>query len=502
MKRFFQTLPPFKATLLLILATTLVRIAASINAELTTDEAHYALYGYHLDWSYFDHPSLIGWLQALMLNFSSSELAMRFIPLLLFAAASVVLYKLSVKLFPNESRWLGFVSVALMQSAVMLQLIGMAMLPDSPLLLLGLLVVWVLHDIVKDGQAGKNTLRYWLWLGLLLGLAGISKYTAVTLVLTVLLALHFGRKWRQVLSPGPWLAVIVAGVVILPVLYWNYKHEWLSILFQLHHGTAKLDWQFKRLIISQAGQLIVYGPLLFGFGWVALVSGLKRWGALAQAENHGTMLLLAAALPLLLLFAWNSGYEMTLPHWTSFGWLVLAPLTARWLIKAWHKRWLRNTVYVSAAYSVLLNAAILGQLISPWLPFAENNNPLKDLYGWKAAAQHAAALRGEMNMVNPDEAYIFVENWTQGSRLGWYARPAPIMVLDDKINQFDIWFGSPKNNMRGILVLWPGETAQPETGGPGHFAKCALHDRMPVKVKGRVSSTFSFYACEGYQLKD
>ena len=105
MKKFFKSLTPLQATLLLIMATTILRLIAASSTELTTDEAHYALYGYYLDWSYFDHPSLIGWLQAIVLNFSDSDLALRLMPIMLFAAASFALFKVSIRLFPNETHW-------------------------------------------------------------------------------------------------------------------------------------------------------------------------------------------------------------------------------------------------------------------------------------------------------------------------------------------------------------------------------------------------------------
>jgi 4-amino-4-deoxy-L-arabinose transferase-like glycosyltransferase len=375
MKNFFVNLTPFQATALLILASTLMRLLAAGSTELTTDEAHYALYGLHLDWSYFDHPSMVGWLQAVVLLFSDSDLAMRVMPLLIFVAASFTLYKVCVRLFPHENPWLGFVSVALMQSAVMLQLIGMAMLPDGPLLLLGLLVVLALQRILQEGS-----LRHWLLLGFWLGLAGLSKYTAVALIITVVLALMFSKQWRQLRTPGPWLALLIGLLLITPVLYWNYQHDWISFLYQIHHGTAKLDWQFKRVLISQAGQLLVYGPGLYLFGMIAAVSGLRKFKTLGEQNARGVMLLLSLALPLLLLFGWNSGYEMTLPHWTSLCWVALSPLAARWILQTWHKRWVRRVVQGSIVYAVIIVGAIFSQLISPWIPFPENNYALRDLY--------------------------------------------------------------------------------------------------------------------------
>jgi len=381
-----------------------------------------------------------------------------------------------------------------MQSGVMLQLIGLAMLPDGPLLLIGLLVVLTLHRILDGGGV-----RDWLWLGLWLGLAGLSKYTAVTLIITVLLALHFSGQWRQLLNPGPWLALLIGFVVIMPVLYWNYTHDWASFLYQIHHGTGKLSWELKRLLISQAGQLLVYGPGIYVFGMIALFAGLYELHREKGQGERGVMLSLALALPLLLLFGWNSGYEMTLPHWVSFGWVALSPLAARWIIRAWQKRWVRATVHGSVVYAVLFVGVVFSQLISPWLPFPDNKNFLRDLYGWGQAAHKANELREEMAATPGAVPLIFTENWTLASRLSWYAKPTPVQVLDSKYNQFDIWFGSPQNGARGMLVLWPDANSIPATGGSNQFATCTLRERLPILVNARLASTFSFYACNEFK---
>jgi 4-amino-4-deoxy-L-arabinose transferase-like glycosyltransferase len=425
-----------------------------------------------------------------MLQFSASDLAMRIMPIALFSAASLLLYKVCLTLFPNENPWLGFVSVALVQSAVMLQLIGLAMLPDGPLLLLGLLIVLVLHRVLGGGG-----LRYWLLLGLLLGLAGLSKYTAVAFIFTVLLALMFSKQWRQFLTPGPWLALVIGLIVIMPVLYWNYRHDWISFLYQIHHGTGKSSWELKRLFISQAGQLFVYGPGIYVFGMIAAFAGLKKFNKLGEPAERGLMLCLALALPLLLLFGWGSGYEMTLPHWTSFGWVALSPLAARWIILNWHKRWVSISTKISIAYAIIFIGLVFSQLISPWIPFPDNKNVLRDLYGWSQAANRAEQLRTEMNSSNSLPPLIFTENWTLASRLAWYVKPTPVQVLDTRYNQFDIWYGSPQNGTRGILVLWPDADAKPATGGAGQFATCMLKDKLPVLTNKHLASTFSFYAC-------
>ena len=37
-------------------------------------------------------------------------------------------------------------------------------------------------------------------------------------------------------DPRTYLAAAVALLCIAPLLWWNYRHDWISFLFQLHHG--------------------------------------------------------------------------------------------------------------------------------------------------------------------------------------------------------------------------------------------------------------------------
>ena len=56
-----------KSIFWLIAVFTLIRLIVAPSFGLGVDEAHYVLYGYHLDYSYVDHPPLVGWVQAAML---------------------------------------------------------------------------------------------------------------------------------------------------------------------------------------------------------------------------------------------------------------------------------------------------------------------------------------------------------------------------------------------------------------------------------------------------
>lgn len=488
MPTVLKNITPWQATGWLVGVFAALRIWIAPAVGLSVDEAHYALYGLYLDWSYFDHPPLIGWLQAGVLPFSTSDLALRFLPVVLFALSAFSLHQLCQTFFPHESPWLGTLSVVLLHSAAMLQLVGFAMLPDTPLLLIGLRSLLTLHAILLESRT-----RDWLWLGVWLGLAALAKYTAITLVFTVIIALSATRQWGQLRRRGVWLATLVSLAFISPILFWNARHDWISFAYQLHHGTGNLNWELKSFAVSQAAQFFVYGPLLFVFGWIGL---LHSWH---ERRSLGVLLCLALALPVLLMFGWNSGYVMSLPHWTALGWVALAPLAARRILAAWDRTSGRIIVGVFGAISLVIVAVMLSELRFSWLPFKDNGNPLRDLYGWQQASQKAETLREALRQSGVAAPVLFTANWTYSSRLAWYARPAPVVVLDERQDQFDLWFGSPEPGASGILVWWPDESPAELAATQARFTRCALSDELPVMVNERIVSNFSFYACTGFK---
>jgi len=240
------------------------------HVELTNDEAQYALYGYYPAWSYFDHPPLSGWLNTLILQFSDSDFALRIWPVLLAALTSFLLYGFSRELFPSESVWLGTITVLLYQATIISQLIGLAMLPDTPPIPIAIAAAWLLFRALNDNQQ-----YLWVYIGLLFGLAGLAKYTAVTLVFTAVLGLIIYKAHKHLSTKWPWIAIVLAAIVISPVLYWNIQHDWISITYQLEHGSPDKSWQIKNLLTSQVTQLLAYSPAIFVFGYLSIFPTIK-----------------------------------------------------------------------------------------------------------------------------------------------------------------------------------------------------------------------------------
>ncbi|BBP42783.1 ArnT family glycosyltransferase [Thiosulfativibrio zosterae] len=472
---------PSKMSFLLIAVIAIWHLIIVGSVNLSVDEAHYALYGLHLDWSYFDHPPMVGWLNALILPFTQSDLGLRILPIILFSGSLWMLYLIANRLFP-EFAWTGFWTIALINSAIMFQLLSLSMLPDTPIMLASLLVFWTLLNL-RETQ--HPPLKPWLWLGFWLGIAGLSKYTAVTLVISLLLVMLIERRFYWLKQPGLYGAIALAGMMILPVLIWNAQHDWISFLYQIHHGTHNSDWSWLRAVQTQAAQFGVYSPLLFIVGWWL---AFKLW-----LNSDSSRLLAIFALPTLMLFAMGSGYEMSLPHWTQLAWLFLAPAVVFWVWQSWSKRFVRWFTYGSSALTIIASLLLNSHLFTPCLPFPDNQDLTRELQGWPEAIAKAQSYQAQ----DPNTVLV-ANNWSQASRIAWYARPHPIYVTDNRFDQFDLWFGNPPAHSNGIIIIPSYEAKQPRVGGPGAFKHCQLLETLPIVNHQKTLVTYRLFSCQDF----
>jgi hypothetical protein len=188
-----------------------------------------------------------------------------------------------------------------------------------------------------------------------------------------------------------------------------------------------------------------------------------------------------------------------LPHWTSPAWFCLAPFAGVGLAALWQKsyRWLLS---LCAGLQLLLCLLGFTLVFIGGISFgAQKNNPIADLYGWNLAGARAAQLVQEKQA-----AGTAVQNWTLASRLAWYSEPLPIFVLDQRQDQFDLWFGPLPENANVILVNWSGLPfpAPINSSDPrGYFNTCETIETLAINRFNQALSRFDFSFCQGWHPK-
>jgi hypothetical protein len=476
-------LTPAKATVYLLLVITLISFFSIGRVGLTVDEAHYALYGKFIDFSYFDHPPMVGWIEYLIEHFSQSNAAIRLPGLIFNILTSALLYYFCRRFFKSTFRWQPFVSVLLFQTAIAFHGLGLLFLPETPFIFFGLLSFCALCY-----WAEKPSILRAVGYGGSLGLAGLCNYTAFLLPIIGLIYVCFQKPLR----PYAWhfiLAGFTGLIAVSPVLYWNLHHGLISFLYQWHHVLHSEAINWPHFFASLFEPFFVYSPILYMGGLIALTqfSSTKN-----LSKNPVAFLCALASVILLGFFVYSSLHEFTLPHWPALGWLLITPVVAEKIVST-TSRLFKILFYGSLAYSIVLMLLLHALLLYNAFPFPIDKQPFHDVYGWRTAAIEAKALATSGDI-------FFVPNWTLASRIAWYGNmPIKVMGEDGNASQFALWFGVPQTGEKGIVVLPYGSDPQAllqKTGG--YFESCTLLKSINIVKHNYIVNQFQFYHCRGY----
>ena len=459
---------------------------------LSVDEAHYALYAVHPALSYFDHPPLVGWVQWPLVALQAPTAVLRLIPGLLWLATVQQVFQVTLLLAARQptvdATRAGAWALLVLLTAPLLHVLGIGLLPDTLLMLLS---VALLRQtlVLMDAQALQRSAP-WLWLGCLLGLAGLSKYTAIFSALAVAVCLLSVHGAALLMRRQAWLALLIALLLISPVLVWNAQNHWISFVYQAGHGAGG-HWRLVQVLRFVLLQLLAFGPLLC-WGLLAL------WRVPAPWRWSVSFFVIPFAL-----LALAAGGGSSLPHWTAPAWVALAPFAGLGLARTMAATGsARRAVRALVLMQVLACLTLPVLLLSAGMPFmagkvanaqaSDPPNPFADLHGWDTAGARALVLARQYGL-----DAVAVQNWTLASRIGWYARPLKVHVLEDRFDQFDLWDGKLAPGGKALLVDWSQLPYVTPLGLHG-FARCDAVDRQEVRRFGYEVSYFDFFVCTGW----
>ncbi|MGA2044097.1 MAG: glycosyltransferase family 39 protein [Roseiarcus sp.] len=416
-----------RAALAIILAFALARVALAFGLGFGVDESYTIAIARRLDLSYFDHPPLHQWLAHFTAQLVGEGPAIRLPFIALFAATGWLIFALTRDLFGAPA---GVRAVfCLNATAFFLVSAGGWVVPDGPLLLF-LAAAALAFARLLLGRPGPGAVwRLWLGGGFLLGLAGLSKYSAALFAFGLLAFLVLSpRQRRWFAHPAPYLAALLCLGMLAPAIVWNARNQWISFTFQGARGAPAARWRPAQLGAMALGEIVWLTPWMF----VPLVGALVAAARSARFDERRLFLLCLALPPILLFTATPLWGARGLPHWPAPGWLFAYPLLGAWLGEGFARRFAsRRSAAAAAAALAAVALALVAQAATGWIgaaiPLARGAvDPTLETLSW-APLRESPLLRGG---VLPAPAFVVATKWTEAGKIALALGPATPVIVD------------------------------------------------------------------------
>ena len=246
-----QIAAPLRTAFYLALVLTLAfKFWLAQKLPMTGDEAYFIYWGVYPDYGFYDHPPMVGWILALLLQLSRSEWVLRLPVIVLPALVALAMLRY---LRPTDES--GAYAAALAFLLLPVNVWNVLITTDSPLVLFSFLSALCFAAALR-----RETQWLYAASGAFLGLAFLSKYFAVLLGLAYLafvLTQAPGRSsWRG-------LAAVVAGALPFAALnaWWNYNHCWANLMFNVYNRHGDAGWSVQTPLLYALSVLYMLCPV-------------------------------------------------------------------------------------------------------------------------------------------------------------------------------------------------------------------------------------------------
>jgi dolichol-phosphate mannosyltransferase len=426
------------------------------QVELIPDEMYYWVYSRRLALSYLDHPPLVAWLiGAGTALFGDTTFGLRspLIPLSLLGAWLFYLYGATM-----GGRTTGLMCVLAVAVMPFFTVSGLLMTPDAPMI-----VAWVgALYCFKRGLIDDRAAAFY-GLGLAMGLGLIAKYTIALLAPAALLFMLVDRRARRwFFRPQPYIAVLIATLIFLPVLIWNWHNDWASFLFQ---GTRRLfenpDFSLH-LVFAYA--VVLLSPIAALAAFFVLGPVSKK---LEPDERKRRFMIIMTVVPLSVFAAYGL-FSVIRFHWTLPPWIALMPLIMTALVQhVWPHRpdlgrfhrllmasWIPSVLILVVLYGLLLHYLTLG------LPGVPKGDFDSGYLGWPETVEAIEDIRRQVLEERGREPLIAAtDKWGVAAALAYHA---PAERIEDITAQnligmrgamWEFWFDPKTDPTRPVILV-------------------------------------------------
>ena len=310
---------------------------------------------------------------------------------------------------------------------------------------------WVLVAFLAVRLLKTNDGRYWLGLGVVIGVGLLTKYTMAFCVAGLMAGVLLTKARRYVASPWLWAGASATLLIFLPNLIWQVQHDFISLKFlsSIHArdiGLGRTD-NFLTQQLYQNNNVFALPLWIAGLVFTLFMPGGQRYRALGWMwvvpfailiATEGRSYYLAAAYPMLLGAGAAAG-----ERWAN-------TLTAA-----------RARLVRSVAWSGLAISGIISSMVS--LPLFPINSPswkyasnIHDLWveqvGWHELTAEVARIYDALPAQDKAHAGILAGNYGEAGALDLYGIAYGLPPVFSPVNSY--WLrGYPNPPPQVVIVV-------------------------------------------------
>ncbi len=469
-----------------------------VPLDLGPDEAYYWDWSRQLAFGYFSKPPLIAWINALTTGiFGVSSVAVRLPAVVLGAAGLWGLFLAARRLFSAE---VGFWTLVIWVATPAAAALGLIMATDVLLVCSWSLALWTLWQSLED-----EGLRWKLATTLLIGLGTLGKQMMLVFPLLMLIFLLLSPQDRpQLKRPWPWLVVGGGLLFLLPPLWWNSRHDWITFRHTAHNiGGSNPDLlarlaTFGEFVGSQLGLLSPLSWLLLITVGFALLLQLRR-------QSREVRYLLCFSLLGLSAFFLMSFKKSINPNWPAVFYPAGMILLAAWgrsAVSAGRLDRLRRLFGPAWKFGLLL--LMIGYL----LPFVSQTvldlgrkDPSWRIRGWQAIGLQTGEMLAQQP--RPGQTFILGIGRKHSAESAFYVpgNPRTYRWAGDPpvvASQYEVW--PPPLDKFGWDALIITDAGRPLPKALAqHFARLVSLGTREVSAGGNLRRKLDYYRGESLQ---
>jgi dolichol-phosphate mannosyltransferase len=204
---------------------------------------------------------------------------------------------------------------------------------------------------------------------------------------------------KVLLTPWPWVGILIATVMCLPIFIWNVQYDWPGFKYQFHDRHADGGFDLNRWLGFLGTQVAVLSPGLLALVFYSAYQSAKRFSTISFRFA------LSVFIPSFLIFYFQPLFADYKPHWMGPVYLLMIMMGCGLI---YNSRGWKIAVF---AFLIPLNILVYSSIMTPLIPKVHrmiSSDPWKpeydftnEFYGWDELGPMIVQLKQKYQSANP-----------------------------------------------------------------------------------------------------